>query len=75
VRRDSTAIVFEMWGFNADSLQFTPPPPPVPDSVPVYDLINAFREEQTVLPDTTMYDLFFIYRSEVDTVYLDKGEP
>ncbi len=70
MKKDSTGIIFEMWGYDADSLVYSPPPPAVPDSVPVYDVLNAFREEQTYLPDTTMYDVFFIYRSEVDTVFM-----
>jgi len=72
---DSTGIVFEMWGYNADSLQFTPAPPPLPDSVPVYDLLHSHHEEETLIPDAILHDLFFIYRSEVDTVFVGDGEP
>lgn len=74
MRRDSTGIVFEMWGYEADSLVYTPPPPPVPDSVPVFDLIQSYRTEETILPDTTTYDLLFIYRTETDTVFLEPPE-
>jgi hypothetical protein len=68
--RDSTGMIFRIWGYNKDSLQFSPPPPPHPDSVPVYDLFSSFREDSIFLPDTTMYDIFFVYTSEVDTVFL-----
>jgi len=70
--RDSTGMVFRIWGYNKDSLQFSPPPPRHPDSVPVYDLLSSFREDSIFLPDTTMYDIFFVYESEVDTVFLGK---
>jgi hypothetical protein len=75
MKRDSTGLVFEMWGYESEQLEYTPPPPPVPDSVPVYDLISSFREEKTVEADTTLYDIFFIYRSEVDTVFLEGVRP
>ena len=71
MRRDSTGVLFEMWGYNANSLAYEPPPPAVPDSGPVYDLMQSYRTEQTVLPDSTTYDLLFIYRSESDTVFLE----
>ncbi len=70
--RDSTGMVFRIWGYNEDSLEFNPPPPPHPDSVPIYDLLSSFREDSVFLPDTTMYDVFFVYKSEVDTVFLGK---
>ena len=73
MKRDSTGLVFEMWGYDAAKLEYTPPPPPVPDSVPVYDLLSSYREEETVEADTTLYDILFLYRSEVDSVFLGTG--
>lgn len=68
-QRDRNGVTFEMWGFTQDSLNFTPPPPPVPDSVVTYDLLRVTRSDTLIKADTTLYDLIYVYKTVSDTVY------
>lgn len=68
-QRDDNGVTFEMWGFTQDSLNFSPPPPPVPDSVVTYDLLRVTRSDTLIKADTTLYDLIYVYKTVSDTVY------
>lgn len=69
-QRDSNGVTFEMWGYNLSNLNYTPPPPPHPDSVTTYDLVHIFRADTLIKADTTMYDLIYLYKTVRDTVIL-----
>lgn len=71
--RDDNGITFEMWGHEEGGLRYTPPPPPVPDSVVTYDLVHVFRSDTLVNADTTLYDLLYLYKTVRDTVFLENG--
>lgn len=71
--RDADGITFEMWGYNDSALVYTPPPPPVPDSVVTYDLVHVIRSDTLVQADTTLYDLIYVYKTVSDTVYFGNG--
>ncbi len=73
-QRDGYGVTFEMWGYNKSNLNFTPPPPPHPDSVTTYDLVHVFRADTLIKADTTMYDLIYLYKSVRDTVILGRGQ-
>lgn len=72
--RDSNAVVFDMWGYKADSLNWKakPKPPKVPDTT--YDILHVLRSDTLILSDTTYYDQFYIYRSVADTLYMSEKE-
>jgi hypothetical protein len=72
-RRDATGITFEMWGFNQTGLNYTPPPPPLPDSVVTYDLVHISRSDTLIKADSTMYDLIYVYKTVSDTVIFGEG--
>ncbi len=67
-QRDKNGVTFEMWGFNQDSLNYTPPPPPVPDSVVTYDLVHVIRNDTLVQADSTVYDMIYVYKTVSDTL-------
>jgi len=67
-QRDSTGVTFEMWGFNKQNLAYTPPPPPVPDSVITYDLVHVVRNDTLIKADSTVYDKIYIYKTVTDTL-------
>ncbi|MFQ5602578.1 MAG: hypothetical protein ACE5HS_04855 [bacterium] len=69
--RDKNGVTFEMWGYEPAALSYTPPPPPVPDSVVTYDLVHVFRADTLIKADTTLYDLIYLYKTVSDTVYID----
>ena len=75
-QRDAEGVTFEMWGFNRDSLEYTAPPPPVPDSVVTYDLLHIVRSDTLIKADTTMYDLIYVYKTVRDTLIVagESGE-
>jgi len=68
--RDSTGITFEMWGYNESMLQYTPPPPPVPDSVMTFDVVYIVKTDTLVIADTTFYDFMYVYKTVSDTVFM-----
>ena len=68
--QDSTTITFEMWGYNSNALQWKPPPPPPKVPETTYDLVHLFRSDTLIVADTTYYDLFYLYRTVRDTVYV-----
>ncbi len=71
--RDEKGVTFEMWGYNPTALNYTPPPPPVPDSVVTYDLLRVFRADTLMKADTKLYDLIYVYKTVSDTVYFEGG--
>ncbi len=72
--RDSSAMVFEMWGFNQDSLRWQPPPPPPKIPETTYDLLQLVKSDTLILSDTTYYDQFFVFKSMTDTVVISEEE-
>ncbi len=72
-QRDSNGVTFEMWGFNRSLLNFTPPPPAVPDSVTTYDLIHITRSDTLIKADTTLFDLIYVYKTVSDTLIIGAG--
>ena len=72
-QRDDSGVTFEMWGYNIDSLDFNPPPPAVPDSITTYDLLHVFHSDTLIRADSTMFDLIYVYKTVVDTVYFGEG--
>ncbi|MFQ5709653.1 MAG: hypothetical protein ACE5HO_19525 [bacterium] len=71
--RDSNGVTFDMWGHNQAALHYTPPPPPVPDSVTTYDLVHIIRSDTLIKADTTLYDLIYVYKTVSDTVFFGDG--
>ncbi len=55
--RDREGTTFEMWVYDQTALNYTQPPPPVPDSVVTYDLVHVIRTDTLIKTDTTLYDL------------------
>ncbi|RMF69064.1 MAG: hypothetical protein D6743_02525 [Calditrichaeota bacterium] len=72
-QRDSSGVTFEMWGFKESALTYSPPPPPVPDSVVTYDLVHVIRSDTLLNTDSTLYDLIYVYKTVSDTLYFDDG--
>jgi hypothetical protein len=60
--------VFEMWGFEADSLRYRPPE--TGEGRTHYDLIDIVRRQTEVIADSVAYDLLFIRTHSTDTLYL-----
>ena len=72
-QRDDNGVTFEMWGYNIDSLDFSAPPPAVPDSITTYDMVHVFHSDTLIRADSTMFDLIYVYKTVVDTVYFGEG--
>lgn len=72
-QRDKSGVTFEMWGFNRSLLNYTPAPPPVPDSVVTYDLVHIIRSDTLIKADTTLFDLIYVYKTVIDTLILGEG--
>ena len=72
--RDTSAIVFEMWGYTRDSLQWRPPPPPPKISETTYDVLHVWRSDTLIIADTAYYDQFFVFKSVADTVVISEEE-
>lgn len=70
--RDSSGVTFEMWGYNEEKLQFTPPPSPLPDSVVNFDVVHVIRSDTLVVADTTFNDFMYIFKTVSDTVFVKK---
>jgi hypothetical protein len=68
--QDSTSFRFQIWDYNPRALIYTPPPPPLPDTVITYDVVNIIREEKFVETDTTFYDVIYIFQSMADTLFI-----
>jgi len=74
-QRDSSGIIFNYWGYDADSLIYSPGRPVGFESSTVYDLMYVLSNDTTFIADTTLYDLMFIYKTLVDTMFIpEKGE-
>lgn len=72
--RDSSAMVFEMWGFNRDSLRWQSPPLPPKTPETTYDLLHVVQSDTLILSDTTYYDQFFVFKNIADTVVISEEE-
>ena len=72
--RDSSTVVFDMWGFRPDALQWQPPPPPPSVPQTTYDLMHVMRSDTLIVTDTTYYDQYFIYRTVSDTLIISETE-
>ena len=72
-KRDSTGIRFDFWGYNPDSLVYRPGGPIGYELSTAYDLMYIQRSDTTIISDTTLYDLIFIYKTMVDTMYMPTG--
>ena len=72
--RDSNAVVFDMWGYQPDSVQWQPPPPPPRVAETTFDIMHVLRSDTLVISDTTYYDQYYIYRSVVDTLFISETE-
>lgn len=72
-QRDKSGVTFEMWGFNRALLNYTPAPPPVPDSVVTYDIVHIIRSDTLIKADTTLFDLIYVYKTVSDTLILGEG--
>lgn len=72
--RDTTAVVFEMWGYDPQALQWSPPPPPPRVPQTTYDMLHIWRSDTLFITDTTYYDQFFVYKSVADTVVISDEE-
>jgi hypothetical protein len=72
--RDSTTMVFELWGYTEPALRWRPPPPPPSVPETTYDLLHVLRSDTLFVSDTTYYDQFFIYRNVVDTVFMSNED-
>ncbi|MFQ5769482.1 MAG: hypothetical protein ACE5HX_03030 [bacterium] len=72
--RDSTTMVFEMWGYNPWALQWKPPAPPPKVPETTYDVVHIIRSDTLFVADTTYYDQFYIYRSVSDTLFISEKE-
>lgn len=72
--RDSTTMVFEMWGYNPWNLRWKPPPPPPTVPETTYDILHIFRSDTLFVADSTYYDHFYIYRSVSDTLFISEQE-
>lgn len=72
--RDSTTVVFEMWGYNPWALQWKPPPPPTTVPETTYDILHIIRSDTLFVADTTYYDQFYIYRTVSDTLFISEKE-
>jgi hypothetical protein len=54
--------LYALCSLRCAALNYTPPPPPVPDSVVTYDLLRVFRADTLMKADTKLYDLIYVYR-------------
>lgn len=68
--RDSSGVTFEMWGYDESKIQFTPPPPPLPDSIVTFDLVHVLRSDTLFVADTTYFDFMYVFKTVSDTVFI-----
>ena len=73
--RDSTSFRFQIWDYNKNALQYHPPPPAAPDTIPTYDVVNVIHQEKLVEADTTYYDIVYVIQTLSDTLFVpgEKG--
>ena len=71
--RDSTAFRFQIWNYNPRALHYTPPPPPLPDTMAVYDVVSVIKEEKLIETDTTYYDIVYVFQSFADTLFIPES--
>lgn len=60
--------VFEMWGFESDSLRYRPPAENAGKMH--YDLVDVVRRQTEIVADSVAYDLLYIRTHSIDTLYL-----
>ncbi|MBD3289660.1 hypothetical protein GF337_12715 [candidate division KSB1 bacterium] len=60
--RDSSTVLFELWGHTREALRVIPKEEP--------RVKDVLLEQIAVKSDTTLYDCIFIYKTLIDTVYL-----
>jgi len=68
--RNRSKMRLRVWGFNPDSLRFSPSGKGGGGGG--YDVYNVLRADTTVMADTTMYDVIYIYRRYADTLYVPR---
>lgn len=72
--QDTSTVVFDMWGYNPNALQWKPPPPPPKVPETTYDILHVYRSDTLYVADTTYYDQFYIYRTVADTLFISQDE-
>lgn len=73
LQRGQNGLMFQLWGFDEQSMQFREKPPGIPDTLTVFDLLFVTRSDSLIRADTTLYDLLYLTRTVQDTVYFPVG--
>ena len=60
--RDSSTVLFELWGHTENALKVIPKEEP--------RVKDVLLEQIAVKSDTTLYDCIFVYKTRVDTVFI-----
>lgn len=67
--------VFEMWGYVADSLIYSPGSEPAGEGATRYDLVDVVRRQTEIIAADLAYDLLYVQSTSRDTLILPGGEP
>ena len=70
LERNEDAFTFQMWDYQEGALSYAKPPPPVPDTVGVYDMLYVLRSDSLIIADTTLFDVIYLHHKVEETIWM-----
>jgi len=70
-RRDQNSSYIALWNFSPDSFKYQEMKSGgLSDTLHYYDLLQIVKQDTTILADSTLYDVIYVYKTYHDTVYV-----